>query len=213
MIWRDGRVATVTTGSTANRGNNHLMGGAMPDDVMGGDGDDDIDAGAGHAMIEGGEGNDTIRGGTGADAFIVGPDSGFDRVLDFEAIGLAQGAFDHLALMHILPAQVSVEATSVGALVAWNCSKVSPWPTCDRAISCSSRRRASSRVSRTSGRISSSSDLNDRARRRLRSAGPGVSRPCRRGHGAASRCDRMRVVRQLFRPVALAQTRTPCIRR
>lgn len=101
-------------------GSDNLSGGDMEDEVMGGDGDDVIDAGAGHDMIEGGKGNDTITGGTGADAFMVMPDSGHDIVLDFEAIGAAQGAFDHIAFIDILPAQVSVSDTSMGALVAWD---------------------------------------------------------------------------------------------
>jgi Ca2+-binding RTX toxin-like protein len=90
------------------------------DELMGMAGNDYLDAGAGHDMIEGGMGNDRIRGGTGADAFIVDPMSGFDVVLDFEATGLAQGAFDHLALRDILPEQVSVADTAEGAFVSWN---------------------------------------------------------------------------------------------
>jgi Ca2+-binding RTX toxin-like protein len=101
-------------------GNDRLFGGAEADELMGMNGEDYLDAGAGHDMIEGGEGNDTIAGGTGADAFIVEPGSGFDIVLDFEARGDAQGAFDHLALRDILPEQVSVVDTSEGALVSWN---------------------------------------------------------------------------------------------
>ena len=101
-------------------GNDRLFGGMGMDEMMGADGNDYIDAGAGHDMIEGGMGSDTIRGGTGADAFIVDPLSGFDVVLDFEARGDAQGAFDHLALRDILPEQVSVRDTSRGAVVSWN---------------------------------------------------------------------------------------------
>jgi Ca2+-binding RTX toxin-like protein len=87
---------------------------------MGGKGNDHLDAGAGHDMIEGEEGNDTIVGGTGADAFIVAPGSGNDVVLDFEATGLAQGAFDHIALRDIRPDQVTVADTAKGALVSWD---------------------------------------------------------------------------------------------
>ena len=101
-------------------GDDRLFGGDMADEVMGMEGADFIDAGAGHDMIEGGKGNDTIRGGTGADAFIVDPESGFDVVLDMEVLGMAQGAFDHLALRDILPEQVSVRNTNRGALVSWN---------------------------------------------------------------------------------------------
>lgn len=101
-------------------GNDNLAGGDDNDELMGGDGDDVIDAGAGHDMIEGGKGNDTITGGPGADAFIVRPDSGNDVVLDFEATGAAQGAFDHIAFMDILPEQVTVADTPSGALVSWD---------------------------------------------------------------------------------------------
>lgn len=97
-----------------------LFGGSGGDELMGMDGNDYLNAGAGHDMIEGGKGNDSIAGGTGADAFLVDPDSGFDTVLDFEARGDAQGAFDHLALMEIMPDQVSVADTLEGALVTWS---------------------------------------------------------------------------------------------
>lgn len=110
-------------------GSDRLDGGHGADDLSGGDGedalsgaqgDDTIDAGAGHDMIDGGMGNDTIRGGTGADAFMVMPDSGHDIVRDFEASGAAQGAFDHIAFIDILPGQVSVGDTATGARVAWD---------------------------------------------------------------------------------------------
>lgn len=101
-------------------GADRLDGGAMPDALMGGDGDDILDAGADHDMLEGGMGNDTLTGGAGADAFIVSPNSGDDVVVDFEATGEAQGAFDHIALVDILPGQVSVADTESGALVSWD---------------------------------------------------------------------------------------------
>ncbi|MBY0398647.1 MAG: calcium-binding protein, partial [Thermoleophilia bacterium] len=97
-----------------------LIGGGQADELMGGDGDDELDEGAGHGMLEGGRGNDLLTGGTGADAFIVAPDSGFDTVTDFEATGLAQGAFDHIAFRDIMPEDVSVTDTGEGALVAWD---------------------------------------------------------------------------------------------
>lgn len=101
-------------------GDDRLFGGSGGDELMGMDGNDTLNAGAGHDMIEGGKGNDTIAGGTGADAFIVDPTSGFDTVLDFQPRGNAQGAFDHFALMEIMPGQVSVADASEGALVSWN---------------------------------------------------------------------------------------------
>ena len=101
-------------------GNDTLSGGDDNDNLMGGDGDDVLDAGPGHDMLMGGKGNDTLTGGTGADAFIVSPDSGNDVVLDFEATGAAQGAFDHVAFLDILPEQVTVTDTADGALVSWD---------------------------------------------------------------------------------------------
>lgn len=101
-------------------GRDTLVGGDDEDELQGGDGEDVLDAGAGHDMIEGGKGNDTITGGTGADAFIVSPDSGHDVIVDFEATGQAQGAFDHLAFMDISPAQVTVADTPDGARVSWD---------------------------------------------------------------------------------------------
>ncbi|MCD2516752.1 calcium-binding protein [Massilia sp. G4R7] len=101
-------------------GKDRLAGGDGEDEVMGAEGDDTIDAGAGHDMIDGGMGNDTIRGGTGADAFMVMPDSGHDIVLDFEARGAAQGAFDHIAFIDILPEQVAVRDVDAGALISWD---------------------------------------------------------------------------------------------
>ncbi len=101
-------------------GADRLQGGAMADGLMGGDGDDVLDAGADHDMLEGGRGADTLTGGSGADAFIVDPESGDDVVLDFEATGETQGAFDHIALVDILPGQVTVVDTARGALVSWD---------------------------------------------------------------------------------------------
>ncbi|PWS34362.1 calcium-binding protein [Falsiroseomonas bella] len=101
-------------------GADSLAGGAMADELMGGDGDDVLDEGGGHGMLEGGTGNDTMTGGTGADAFIVTPDSGHDVITDLEVTGLAEGAFDHLALRDIRPDEVSVSDSDEGALVSWD---------------------------------------------------------------------------------------------
>ena len=101
-------------------GNDRLVGGAQEDSLAGAAGRDTLDAGGGHDMLEGGGGNDVLRGGTGADAFIVDPMSGNDVVLDFEARGEAQGAFDHIAFMDIRPHEVNVVDTAKGALVRWD---------------------------------------------------------------------------------------------
>jgi serralysin len=97
-----------------------LSGGSGEDNLAGGDGDDYLDAGAGHDMLDGGTGNDIYIGGTGADAFMVMPNSGHDVVLDFELRGEAQGAFDHLALMEIMPNQIRLTDTADGTLVWWD---------------------------------------------------------------------------------------------
>jgi Ca2+-binding RTX toxin-like protein len=102
------------------KGNDRLAGGDQADELMGGDGKDELDEGPGHGMLEGGRGDDLLTGGTGADAFIVAPDSGNDTVTDLEVSGLAQGAFDHIALRDIMPEDVSVTDTEDGALVAWD---------------------------------------------------------------------------------------------
>ena len=101
-------------------GQDRLEGGDAEDNLAGADGNDTLDAGAGHDMLDGGKGDDVFIGGTGADAFMVMPDSGNDVVLDFEATGAAQGAFDHIALIDILPQQVHVTDTADGALVWWD---------------------------------------------------------------------------------------------
>lgn len=116
---------TLSGGSGNDRlvggaGNDRLDGGDQEDALEAGDGDDTLDAGAGHDMLEGGKGNDTMTGGPGADAFIVDPQSGHDVVLDFEATGQAQGAFDHIAFIDITPDQVRVTDTAEGARVSWD---------------------------------------------------------------------------------------------
>lgn len=101
-------------------GQDELDGGDEEDNLMGAGGSDTLRAGAGHDMLDGGMGDDVLEGGSGADAFIVMPDSGNDVVLDFEATGEAQGAFDHIAFVDILPEQVRVTDTAQGALVWWD---------------------------------------------------------------------------------------------
>lgn len=103
-------------------GDDRLFGGAMTDTVMGGSGDDELYAGGGHDMIDGGLGNDLLDGGDGADAFMVRPDSGDDVVIGgFDA---GPGAFDHIALIDILPEEVTVANAmrdgGNGVLVSWS---------------------------------------------------------------------------------------------
>lgn len=46
--------------------------------------------------------------------------SGNDVVFDFEATGLAQGAFDHLALRDIDAEDLSIRYTCEDALISWD---------------------------------------------------------------------------------------------
>ena len=110
-------------------GADRLVGGDQADELMGMDGDDVLDEGAGHGMLNGGAGDDFLIGGAGADAFIADGMSGDDVVFDFEALGEAQGAFDHLALAGIRPNQVTLTDNAArewngqsytGVLVSWN---------------------------------------------------------------------------------------------
>ncbi|TCZ61183.1 calcium-binding protein [Roseicella aquatilis] len=103
-----------------DQGKDTLIGGAENDELMGGDGDDWLAEGAGHGMLEGGKGDDVYLGGAGSDAFMVSRDSGHDVVLDFQATGLAQGLFDHIAFMDIDAKDVTVEDTGLGAKVSWD---------------------------------------------------------------------------------------------
>lgn len=101
-------------------GHDSLVGGDQNDNLMGGAGNDYLDEGPGHGMIDGGLGDDTLVGGPGADAFIVMPDSGNDVALDFQATGLAQGAFDHIAPEGINTQDLTVTDTDNGALISWD---------------------------------------------------------------------------------------------
>jgi Ca2+-binding RTX toxin-like protein len=94
-----------------NSGGNLLSGLKGADRIEGGDGEDDIHGGAGKDrlfgdggndtiagdagadrlsgnggddVLDGGTGKDVLDGGGGADTFVVGPDSGRDRIADFE---------------------------------------------------------------------------------------------------------------------------------
>lgn len=112
--------ATTAWTSLTAAGNDRLYGGPMGDMLVGEDGADRLDAGAGHDMLEGGRGNDTLTGGTGADAFIVDPMSGNDMVFDFEATGLARGAFDHVAFRDIDAEDLTILDSCKGALIRWD---------------------------------------------------------------------------------------------
>jgi Ca2+-binding RTX toxin-like protein len=53
--------------------------------ILGTAGSDLIDAGAGNDTIYSGSGVDTVTGGRGADTFVVGPDTQYNVITDFNA--------------------------------------------------------------------------------------------------------------------------------
>ena len=64
-------------------GDDSLAGGAGGDWLFGGEGDDALDGGAGDDRLFGGEGENVFTGGAGDDVFVIGPDSGDERIVDF----------------------------------------------------------------------------------------------------------------------------------
>jgi Ca2+-binding RTX toxin-like protein len=67
------------------RGSDHISGMGGADRIFGGEGDDVINGQGGNDVIDGGAGNDIVSGGlSGRDWFVVGTDTGRDRILDFE---------------------------------------------------------------------------------------------------------------------------------
>lgn len=65
------------------RGHDELRGGTGQDLLDGGSGSDDLRGHRGDDVIAGGRGRDHYWGGSGSDTFIVGADSGRDRIHDF----------------------------------------------------------------------------------------------------------------------------------
>lgn len=65
------------------------------DIVLGGNGNDVLNGGRGDDLLDGGKGNDKYRGNSGADVFVIAPNQGSDKILDFEdgedLFGLAKG--------------------------------------------------------------------------------------------------------------------------
>ncbi|MFL6672893.1 MAG: Ig-like domain-containing protein, partial [Massilia sp.] len=64
-------------------GDDKLFGGAGIDYLYGDGGNDTLDGGTEGDFIFGGKGNDILIGGAGADKFVIEPQSGNDRVMDF----------------------------------------------------------------------------------------------------------------------------------
>jgi Ca2+-binding RTX toxin-like protein len=65
-------------------GNDRLEGGNGSDDLNGGKGKDVLIGGRGNDRLTGDNGNDLLRGNVGDDTFVFGPNSGKDRIADFD---------------------------------------------------------------------------------------------------------------------------------
>lgn len=68
-------------------GNDVINGGAGADLLNGGDGNDTLDALAGNDTLIGGKGSDILIGGTGSDTYLIGLDSGADRIKNYDPNG------------------------------------------------------------------------------------------------------------------------------
>ena len=62
-----------------------IKGTGKADLLVGTAGADIIDGGAGNDTINGGAGTDTLTGGHGADTFVIGPNSQYDIITDFNS--------------------------------------------------------------------------------------------------------------------------------
>jgi Ca2+-binding RTX toxin-like protein len=71
---------------TGNTGANVLKGASGDDTLNGGAGRDRLFGGDGNDVLVGGGGADELTGGAGADQFLFGPNSGADRLLDFNPL-------------------------------------------------------------------------------------------------------------------------------
>ena len=69
---------------TGTGGRDRIKGGQRDDWIVAGKGDDVLNGGGGDDWLDGGAGSDRLKGGKGADRFVFGPESGTDRVLDFD---------------------------------------------------------------------------------------------------------------------------------
>ncbi|MDJ0862830.1 MAG: calcium-binding protein [Gammaproteobacteria bacterium] len=74
-----------------NLGDDIIFANLGNDVVFGGQGADYIHGGAGNDTLYGNKDNDTLIGGLGDDKFVFGPDSGKDRIEDYEGAGDALG--------------------------------------------------------------------------------------------------------------------------
>ncbi|MHA6261613.1 calcium-binding protein [Arenibacterium sp. CAU 1754] len=84
--------------------NDRLVGNGGNDELFGETGMDWLNGGAGNDLLDGGYADDRLTGGSGIDVFVFAADSGFDRVMDYEAgvdilrIADHAGGFDALQI-------------------------------------------------------------------------------------------------------------------
>jgi Ca2+-binding RTX toxin-like protein len=86
-------------------GNDKLSGGAGIDYLYGDSGNDTLDGGTEGDFIFGGKGDDVLIGGTGADKFVIEPQNGSDRIMDFN---IAEG--DKLYFANLFSTPISQDA-------------------------------------------------------------------------------------------------------
>ncbi|MCJ8190707.1 hypothetical protein MUY73_05035 [Sphingomicrobium aestuariivivum] len=98
-------------------GNDMLHGGSEADQLFGEGGDDQLFGDGGADFLDGGTGDDELTGGEGADTFFIGPDSGDDIILDFEA-GTDEIAFD-ASLGVVNMGDILIEDGALGAVISW----------------------------------------------------------------------------------------------
>jgi hypothetical protein len=90
-----GGVSGVVIENAHGGAGNDLITGNDADNVLtGGAGNDVITALAGNDIINGNDGDDTLTGGLGSDVFIFEPNSGHDRITDFDATSATHDFLD-----------------------------------------------------------------------------------------------------------------------
>jgi Ca2+-binding RTX toxin-like protein len=86
-------------------GNDSLYGFGGNDTLIGGAGDDTLDGGDGVNVFDGGSGNDTLLGTYATNIYLIGPDSGMDRIQNYP-VGLHSD--DVIKLTGQAPADITV---------------------------------------------------------------------------------------------------------
>jgi hypothetical protein len=104
LFWRD---------HPQDGGNDIIRGGPGNDRLFGGGGHDQLFGGGGRDRLSGDAGNDRLFGGPGADVFVVGQNSGHDRIMDFRPgdriLFASAGAAS--------PADLEITGTPAGTLI------------------------------------------------------------------------------------------------